>query len=227
MTSNMKLALPILAVLAVLIFAGRASAQTLGNTNQLGQAATSQAIISPGAFTYVAPSQLPFTAATLDQHSYTNQSAQAASSFATPAVVGSCQTAGRGFSLQSVPGGINYAGPGSTEPICGGINRATLLTQVQRAEAIAALSNASIAAIAEAVVLKVSACAIDDVADIYETANAIDARVKVCPDTVKRADRSSREAARAQAALEDRPLSGMGFDPIIAASGRTYPSRGQ
>jgi len=52
------------------------------------------------------------------EHFRTNQAAAASSAFATPAVIGTCATAGWGTSLQGVGAGLAFAGPGGVDPGC-------------------------------------------------------------------------------------------------------------
>lgn len=166
--------------------------------------------INSGVNTYVNSYGSPVTSGFLDSKLDTNQAQSAASSFSSPAVLGTCQTAGAGGSLQLVGGGVNFAAPGQTEVICKGINKGTL--HAREAEATGVLKAQ----------LKASNCNIEEVADDYETANAIDPKVAVCPRRLKRADREAREDARATAALKDRPFVAAARPvPVVAAGPQT------
>lgn len=143
----------------------------------------------------------PYSFGTSNARFHTNQAYGAAPSYATPAVIGTCQKAGKGIAAQIVGGGVSYAGEGSTEPICGAINTGTLVEREQKATGT--LKS----------LLKATNCMVEDVADIYETAAAQDSSVTVCPPRLKRADREAREQ-RAQAILNDTPR------PVVATSQR-------
>lgn len=102
--------------LVALAAAGIAGAQSsvLG-TNTLGQTSTSGAY---NAGVNVNSFASPFTFGTSDGKWHTNQAAAVPAAFATPAVLGTCATAGRGFAAQAVGGGVSYAGPGGVDAGC-------------------------------------------------------------------------------------------------------------
>ena len=114
-----KLSLTALAVTAAMLCgAGRANAQSV-NTNGVdsrNDAAAVNSGVSTTFNSYGTPLSVVNSAARQDLHS--NQAFGVAPSFSSPAVIGTCATAGTGVALQLVGGGASYSGGGATELGC-------------------------------------------------------------------------------------------------------------
>lgn len=103
-----------IAALAALAVVGVASAQSsVMGTNTLGQTSSSGAY---NAGVNVNSFSSPFTFGNTQWH--TNQAAAVPAAFATPAVLGTCATAGWGVAAQAVGGGLSVAGKGGVDAGC-------------------------------------------------------------------------------------------------------------
>ncbi|CAN5859872.1 hypothetical protein BH11PSE13_BH11PSE13_12490 [soil metagenome] len=116
MTNHMKLAIPVLTVLAALTFGCRAQAQTIGTTNGLRQDAAANAVISPGALTVNTLPAYPVTSAAVDSTMHTNQAASAPPAFGVQGM--GCSKPGSGATLQVVGAGGAIAVAGDLDPGC-------------------------------------------------------------------------------------------------------------
>lgn len=104
--------LPLLMALSVSAHAQSASQ----GLNSVNDAAAVNSGVSTTFNSYGTPLSVIQSAGRQDLH--TNQAFGVAPSFSSPAVIGTCATAGTGVALQVVGGGASYSGGGSTEAGC-------------------------------------------------------------------------------------------------------------
>lgn len=85
------------------------------NENALNQSATGTAV---NAGVTVNSYASPYNIGRLNNDIHTNQAAGTPPAYSTPAVIGTCATAGWGVSAQAVGGGASIAGKGGIDPGC-------------------------------------------------------------------------------------------------------------
>lgn len=105
----------IFAVLAIALCAAAAHADNLNAETSVQSSAGAS---NQGVSTTFNSYGTPMTYGSADNRFNTNQAAAVAPSFSSPAVIGTCATAGRGFAAQLVGGGASYAGPGGVDDGC-------------------------------------------------------------------------------------------------------------
>ncbi len=111
-----KLVLWPLVLLVVLVGASPSFAQNISQAQQDSTSAAVNSGVSTTFNSYGTPLSVIQSQGRQDLH--TNQAFGVAPSYSSPAVIGTCATAGTGMALQVVGGGASYSGGGSTEAGC-------------------------------------------------------------------------------------------------------------
>lgn len=107
---------PLLFAILACVGLSNANAQSLSNSQQESNSAAVNSGVSTVFNSYGTPLSVIQQSGRQDLHS--NQAFGVAPSFSSPAVIGTCATAGKGAALQLVGGGASFAGGGETEAGC-------------------------------------------------------------------------------------------------------------
>lgn len=131
----------VLAVSALMLVASRASAQGVTSATSVQNQTSDSAAVNSGVSTTFNSYGTPMSIIDSNgrQSLHTNQAATAGPAFSSPAVQGTCATAGWGIAGQAVSGGLAFAGPGGVDAGCDLVRDLSIMKEVgaTRDEALA------------------------------------------------------------------------------------------